>query len=220
VVTLQTSGDVWSYPNVHGDIVATANASGAKQGVTVSYDPFGQGAPPDDQPANLDYGWLGQSQRPTEHAGSVDTVEMGARPYVPAIGRFLTVDPVPGGSANAYDYVHGDPVNGFDPLGAAHRKGKRPSTKEKHQEGESRQKQDQQKTEKGDKRRKPQKTDEYVEPTSNCCIDIPATDIAGGRNIDQVPIIAPDCCIDRPSPDVIIPPITRPVSVPPDTIQT
>jgi hypothetical protein len=39
---------------------------------------------------------------------------MGARPYVPGTGRFLGVDPVEGGSANAYDYANGDPVNGFD----------------------------------------------------------------------------------------------------------
>lgn len=42
---------------------------------------------------------------------------MGVRSYVPAIGRFLTPDPVPGGSANAYDYVNQDPVNNFDPGG-------------------------------------------------------------------------------------------------------
>ena len=28
--------------------------------------------------------------------------------------RFLEVDPIPGGSANNYDYVNGDPVNGSD----------------------------------------------------------------------------------------------------------
>lgn len=39
---------------------------------------------------------------------------MGARSYVPAIGRFLSVDPVTGGSANPYDYSNADPVNGFD----------------------------------------------------------------------------------------------------------
>lgn len=39
---------------------------------------------------------------------------MGARPYVPALGRFLGVDPIEGGSANDYDYTNGDPVNGLD----------------------------------------------------------------------------------------------------------
>jgi hypothetical protein len=39
---------------------------------------------------------------------------MGVRLYDPTAGRFLQVDPVPGGSANAYDYVNQDPVNGID----------------------------------------------------------------------------------------------------------
>ncbi len=42
---------------------------------------------------------------------------MGARSYVPQIGRFLQPDPVPGGSANAYSYTFGDPVNTTDPTG-------------------------------------------------------------------------------------------------------
>ncbi len=121
MVTRQASGDVWSYPNVHGDVVATATGTntptpGTKIGPTLSYDPFGQalGDQPNNAPSNVDFGWLGQSQRSTEHAGTSTVMEMGARPYVPAAGRFVTVDPVPGGSANDYDYVGGDPVNGRD----------------------------------------------------------------------------------------------------------
>ncbi|HZQ29305.1 MAG TPA: PA14 domain-containing protein, partial [Acidimicrobiales bacterium] len=41
LLTKRASGDVWSYPNIHGDVVATANAAGTKQGVTLSYDPYG-----------------------------------------------------------------------------------------------------------------------------------------------------------------------------------
>jgi hypothetical protein len=39
---------------------------------------------------------------------------MGARPYVPGLGRFLEVDPIEGGSANDYDYGLGDPLNRVD----------------------------------------------------------------------------------------------------------
>ena len=49
---------------------------------------------------------------------------MGARQYVPGLGRFLSVDPIDGGSANAYDYVNGDPVNGRDLAGTCASGGK------------------------------------------------------------------------------------------------
>ncbi|WP_127509306.1 RHS repeat-associated core domain-containing protein [Actinoplanes solisilvae] len=39
---------------------------------------------------------------------------MGARLFVPGLGRFLTMDPVAGGSCNAYEYACADPVNVFD----------------------------------------------------------------------------------------------------------
>jgi hypothetical protein len=42
---------------------------------------------------------------------------MGVRSYVPALGRFTSVDPVVGGSATAYDYSNADPVNQSDLTG-------------------------------------------------------------------------------------------------------
>jgi len=39
---------------------------------------------------------------------------MGARPYDPTLGRFLTTDPIDSGSLNNYDYTGQDPVNGYD----------------------------------------------------------------------------------------------------------
>jgi hypothetical protein len=42
---------------------------------------------------------------------------MGQRLYYATLGRFLATDPVPGGSANNYDYVDQDPVNGTDQPG-------------------------------------------------------------------------------------------------------
>ena len=38
----------------------------------------------------------------------------GVRLYNPLTGRFLQTDPIPGGSANDYDYADQDPINKFD----------------------------------------------------------------------------------------------------------
>ncbi|HEX7299232.1 MAG TPA: RHS repeat-associated core domain-containing protein [Solirubrobacteraceae bacterium] len=58
------------------------------------------------------YGYLGAKQRNTTLASGA--IEMGARVYLPQLGRFLQTDPIPGGSCNDYDYACQDPVNSFD----------------------------------------------------------------------------------------------------------
>lgn len=111
IVTKRSTGEVWSYPNLRGEIVATASEAGLKQGSTVHYGPYGESsATPDNAPGDYDIGWTGQ--RHTEHAtGLTPLVQMGARVYAPILGRFTEVDPVEGGSASDYEYGRGDPVN-------------------------------------------------------------------------------------------------------------
>jgi RHS repeat-associated protein len=111
------NGDTWAYPNIHGDIAALCDVTGTKQGPTYTYDPYGNplsGTPPTGtdsyRPA-----WLGEHYINTDtQGGLLPLTDMGARVYDGAIGRFLQVDPVPGGSANFYDYSDQDPINNFD----------------------------------------------------------------------------------------------------------
>ena len=99
--------------DLHGDIVATAALSPTETKLLSSTEPSEYGVPTTSSPAK--YSWLGAEQQPTELPSGV--VAMGARSYAPELGRFLQPDPIPGGSANAYAYTFGDPVNSSDPSG-------------------------------------------------------------------------------------------------------
>ncbi|MDQ0934323.1 RHS repeat-associated core domain-containing protein [Streptomyces turgidiscabies] len=61
------------------------------------------------------YGWLGGKQRSSETA--IGDILMGVRLYDQKNGRFLQTDPVPGGSATAYDYTNQDPTDQYDITG-------------------------------------------------------------------------------------------------------
>jgi RHS repeat-associated protein len=115
LVAIQNNGETpeLQLTNLHGDIVAKAYLSEAATELAAKADTSEYGVPTVTAPAK--YSWLGASELPTELPSGV--VAMGVRSYVPQIGRFLQPDPLAGGSANAYSYTFGDPVNTTDPTG-------------------------------------------------------------------------------------------------------
>ncbi|MFI5776815.1 PA14 domain-containing protein [Nocardia sp. NPDC051570] len=131
VLTKNYSGNQapdWAYSNIHGDILFTADGAAARTSGIHLYDPYGQDIDPatgaiGDIPipatasGGMDFGWLGSHTIPIEHIASQQALEMGARTYLPVLGRFLQTDPVSGGSANNYDYASADPINNLDLTG-------------------------------------------------------------------------------------------------------
>ena len=99
--------------NLHGDLVASVNSTNT--GLSNYSETTEYGVPRAATAADTTYGYLGTARRSTDTLGGL--VIMGLRLYNPSSGRFLSVDPVMGGSANAYDYAAQDPVNHSDVSG-------------------------------------------------------------------------------------------------------
>lgn len=99
----------------------TSNGNGPTNSFT--YDPFGNVLSGSALPNNADQaslGWVGQHEKFTESTFATTPIQMGARVYIPGLGRFLQVDPVEGGTPNSY-VCPGDPVNEWDLTGEAGR---------------------------------------------------------------------------------------------------
>lgn len=110
--SMRTGGQTYYYiTDLQGNVVALANASGTVVNRYV-YTPFGTTTQASETVAN-----------PLRYAGREYDAETGlynyrARYYDPALGRFLSEDPMGiAAGINLYAYAGSDPVNGADPTG-------------------------------------------------------------------------------------------------------
>ncbi|MER7622184.1 RHS repeat-associated core domain-containing protein [Streptomyces sp. NPDC126503] len=106
--TSKTGDTVLQLTTIHGDVALQLPLDTSKAPVALDHDEYGN---PRAGQAATRYNWLGAKQRSTETLTGLTL--MGVRLYTPATGRFLSLDPVYGGGANAYAYP-GDPVNEYD----------------------------------------------------------------------------------------------------------
>lgn len=86
----------YSLSNIHGDTMATVNADGAVTGTYLT-GPFGEPLTqtnPGNATTGTTYGYVGKHHKLTESTLQTGIIQMGARVYIPELGRFLQVDPM------------------------------------------------------------------------------------------------------------------------------
>lgn len=124
----------WQHSTNRGQLMWVSDANGQDTGQRHLYSPYGeelvtdpaasspQPTPASDQTGSVpppDYQWQAGSGLESETVGTTAVVDMGARLYIPTLGRFTSPDPAGHASANAYDYVNQDPINFTDTGGSA-----------------------------------------------------------------------------------------------------
>ncbi|MFE0644109.1 RHS repeat-associated core domain-containing protein, partial [Streptomyces sp. NPDC058877] len=110
VATTSGTGEVvLQLSNLHGDIALALPLDTAVAPTALDNDEYGN---PRIGGTAARYGWTGAHLRSKETLSGV--LLMGMRLYNPQTGRFLSADPMNGGSCNAYDYACADPQNKED----------------------------------------------------------------------------------------------------------
>ncbi len=112
-IETDTEAPVLQLQDLQGNVVAEASLSESATKLLSTERSTEYGVPTTSTPRK--YGWQGGGLLAAELSSGV--IAMGARSYIPQLGRFLQTDPIEGGSANAYAYTFGDPVNSSDPTG-------------------------------------------------------------------------------------------------------
>ncbi|MGI9197622.1 MAG: RHS repeat-associated core domain-containing protein, partial [Candidatus Nanopelagicales bacterium] len=124
IVTIPPGGTaVLQVPGVDGSALAlvpvpTLGSGGSTPAIAAAprFGPYGEPlTPPATNPSSGRpmYGWQGAAGVETL-AGSTGIALMGARAYAPALGQFLSPDPLVDSGDNVYSYTSGDPINSSD----------------------------------------------------------------------------------------------------------